>query len=51
MSALYVLEFATLFCGDDDPANAKHLTIDKLDASIAADEYGRPSSWRLDVRN
>lgn len=29
-AALYVLEMANLFCGDDDPTNSKHLTIEEL---------------------
>ena len=27
-AALYVMETANLYCGDDDPANSKHLTLE-----------------------
>lgn len=30
MSTIYVMEAANLFCGDDDPTQSKHLTLDQL---------------------
>jgi len=30
MGTIYIMEAANLFCGDHDPANSKHLTIEEL---------------------
>ena len=39
MSTLYVLEAANLFCGDHDPKNSKHLTLQELKLPTLEAEY------------
>lgn len=39
MSTLYVLEAANLFCGDHDPKNSKHLTLQELKLPTLEADY------------
>ncbi len=50
MSTLYVLEAANLFCGDHDPKNSKHLTLQELKLPSLEADSG-PHAGRLQGRH
>jgi hypothetical protein len=50
VSTLYVLEAANLFCGDHDPKNSKHLTLQELKLPSLEADSG-PHAGRLQGRH
>lgn len=39
MSTIYVMEAANLFCGDDDPTDSKHLTLDQIKLPVLQENF------------
>lgn len=52
-ASLYVVEMANLFCGDDDPQNSKHLTIEELTlpdlSAVLQDHHPGGSMFAIEV--
>jgi len=53
MSTLYIMEAVNLFCGDDDPANGKRLSISELKLPVLsekmADHHAGGSNFAIQV--